>query len=277
MKFDLRQSLRAKYEIENPFWDLVRFYASLGKKKTRQKEFLSDLAKKEARSGSLREHLSISNLIADDLLAYINWRTEYTKEALTLFRSEEEALNFCKDENFSVGVTQTKSKDHHQSSKSLISAVSNIAMTVCSTTGISLETNPQERCVWLINNQLHVSARNLDGAIPGIKDPFIVWEIKEYWGKTSGGSKMSDAVYECHLVGREIRDYEKKINQKIHHIVFLDGRDQWHARVSDASRFIDLESQGLIDHLVIGKMVEDQWQRILSEILNQVPRNRTPK
>jgi hypothetical protein len=57
---------------------------------------------------------------------------------------------------------------------------------------------------------LHVSARNLDGAIPSLANPYLVWEIKEYWGKTKGGSKMSDAVYECHLVGLELRDFETR-------------------------------------------------------------------
>ncbi|WP_413289247.1 hypothetical protein [Bdellovibrio sp. HCB337] len=267
MKNKTATTLHTKYTYEHPFWDLVRYYASLGKKKTQQKEFLKHLESREFDDLSLRKYLSIDNQLADDLLAYIEYRTVRVQDAFELFRSEEEAMKFCSDQKFSYGLTQTKSKDHHQSSKALIAAVSNIASRVCSSKDISVETNPQERCVWLKNGVLHVSARNLDGAIPGTKDPAVVWEIKEYWGKTSGGSKMSDAVYECHLVGREIRDYEKKIGHKIFHVVFLDGKDQWRSRVSDVARFIDLESQGLIDRLVIGKMVETDWQPLLEKMI----------
>src|SRR5690606_24569102 len=110
-----------------------------------------------------------------------------------------------------------------QSSKSMIATVSHIASTVCDKLGVGIEKNPQRRCVWNENGNLHVSARNLDGAVPGLQNPYIVWEIKEYWGKTNGGSKMSDAVYECHLVGKEIRECEERGALPIMHVVFLDG------------------------------------------------------
>ena len=55
----------------------------------------------------------------------------------------------------------------------------------------------------------------------------MVWEIKEYWGKTKGGSKMSDAVYECALVGLELRDFEERTGApRVQHVVFVDGKDQ---------------------------------------------------
>lgn len=104
-------------------------------------------------------------------------------------------------------------------------------------------------------------------AIPALRDPYIVWEIKEYWGKTGGGSKMSDAVYECHLVGREIRDYEKKSVHKITHVVFIDGKDKWNSRKSDLARFIDLHNQGVIDYLFIGKTIETEWEKVLHQVI----------
>lgn len=126
--------------------------------------------------------------------------------------------------------------------------------------------------MWLERNQLHVTARNLDGAIPGLTNPRVVWEIKEYWGKTSGGSKMSDAVYECNLVGRELREYEERSGVQVEHVVFVDGREQWHARKSDLARFVDLLNQGLIDTLIIGKDVETDWERSLDGALDRTAR-----
>lgn len=78
---------------------------------------------------------------------------------------------------------------------------------------------------------------------------------------------MSDAVYECQLVGREIREDEEHSKTRIIHIVFLDGQAQWLARMSDRLRFIDLEHQGLIDHLLIGKEVETEWNKLARALL----------
>ncbi len=122
--------------------------------------------------------------------------------------------------------------------------------------------------MWFKERDLYVTARNLDGAIPCLVNPFVVWEIKEYWGKTKGGSKMSDAVYECLLVGRELREYEDKHGSKIYHVVFVDGKEQWDHRISDFIRFIDLYNQGIIDALMVGKEVESKWGNILNNILS---------
>ncbi len=185
------------------------------------------------------------------------------EEGLSLLRTEEESIQFCKNQKFNIGATTTKNQDHHQSSKSLIAAVSNIAANICNNKKITITPDPQNRCIWSNKKGLHITARNLDGAIPGLENPIIVWEIKEYWGKTKGGSKMSDAVYECHLVGREIRVFEAKSDIKIQHIVFIDGKEQWSHRKSDLARFIDLTNQGIIDLLFIGRDVETEWENYL--------------
>jgi hypothetical protein len=130
--------------------------------------------------------------------------------------------------------------------------------------GLRVDVAPTRRCVWLEGNHLHVTARNIDGAIPSLESPEAIWEIKEYWGKTKGGSKMSDAVYECALVGRELREFEERISAPhVLHIAFVDGKEQWSHRVSDLRRFIDLFHQGIIDHLMVGRDVETEWKKLL--------------
>ena len=153
----------------------------------------------------------------------------------------------------------------------MIAAVAGIAGEVCRKYGLGLQDDPQTRCVWFVGNELHVSARNLDGAIPSLMNPSIVWEIKEYWGKTEGGSKMSDAVYECHLVGMELRQYEERTAHRIQHVVFIDGLQQWSARMADLRRLIDLLNQGLIDHLLVGVEVERQWAQTLDLLIGGPP------
>jgi hypothetical protein len=103
--------------------------------------------------------------------------------------------------------------------------------------------------------------------VPSLANPAVVWEIKEYWGKTAGGSKMSDAVYECNLVGRELREFEERTGATIQHVVFLDGREQWLSRKSDLRRFVDLFHQRIIDHLIVGREIETEWARTLDRLL----------
>ena len=251
----------------HPLWDLLRFYLSIRSQKLKE-QFKRDLKTKNIISIDEEKKYPVSSELANQLLEYIVDRDTLSQYASSLLRTEKDALKFCEANKFSVKKTTTKNQEHHQSSKAMISAVSEIATKVCLTKSCELDANPSKRCVWFFNNTLHVSARNLDGAIPSLANPFIVWEIKEYWGKTKGGSKMSDAVYECHLVGLELRDYEERSNKKIIHVVFLDGKHQWQHRVSDLKRFIDLLNQGFIDYLIVGQEVEEEWEKFLLKTLD---------
>lgn len=250
---------------KNSFWELLRFYCSL--RGTEKKKFLNELSGTKNEDARWWDLLGLTDDAAKLIVTYCAQRETLLEKALDSLRTEQEAKAYCSKNRIKWTVTRTKSNDHHQSSKTLIATVSSIAMKTCGDFAETVEPNPQKRCVWLVDNHLHVTARNLDGAVPSLKDPYIVWEIKEYWGKTKGGSKMSDAVYECQLVGREIREYEERSKHKITHAVFLDGKDQWHARRSDLARFIDLHNQGLIDHLFIGRTIETEWEPVLRKLI----------
>lgn len=248
-------------------WDVHRFYLSLAKKKRFQQEWLEELRVDKKIGLPDGSELPIDQKTVNLFFDYSNDRDRLFEEALTLLRTEEEALDYCAKNQVSVLKTATKSQDHHQSSKAMIAAVTHTANQVCDSKGVTVDPDPQARCVWCNDHGLHVSARNLDGAVPGLANPSIVWEIKEYWGKTGGGSKMSDAVYECHLVGLELREFESRGGNKVTHVVFIDGKHQWATRKSDLRRLIDLMNQGLIDHLIIGREVEHIWKSILESNL----------
>jgi hypothetical protein len=94
--------------------------------------------------------------------------------------------------------------------------------------------------------------------------------VKEYWGVSegkAGGSKMSDAVYERHLVGQELRVFERRSVSRIQHFVFIDGKGHWSARRSDLRCLLDLEAQGLIDRLFVGRDVEACWEPTLKNVI----------
>jgi len=247
-------------------WELVRYYLSM-RSSSKKEKWLAGLKSDKTMSVNSDHILPIPARDVSLFLEYIEEREEEFQKAFNFLRNEEEALDYCRRSGIAVGTTTTQSKDHHQSSKALIAAVSTIASKVASNFGLSINPNPQTRCVWCTQNIFHVTARNLDGAIPGLVNPSVIWEIKEYWGKTSGGSKMSDAVYESNLVGLELRDFEERCEITVTHVVFVDGKEQWKKRKSDLRRFLDLMNQGIIDYLFIGKEVETEWEAILSKLL----------
>ncbi len=248
----------------HPVWELIRFHRAL--RGNAREEWPKSLK----RDGAIRIEdttLPIDGAHIDVLVQYLDGSPRDLETAFSHLRKEEEANAFCKTLGVTAKKTKTKSQQHHQSSKALIAAVSTIAQTVCTGGGLEIETDPQRRCIWCTKKGLHVTARNLDGAIPSLLNPIVVWEIKEYWGKTQGGSKMSDAVYECNLVGRELREFEERTGTRVAHIVFLDGKDQWSKRKSDLVRFIDLFHQGVIDYLFVGDEVETEWQPLLRALV----------
>jgi len=198
---------------------------------------------------------------------YLKEREQNEADVYKMLRNEAQAVKACTDRKLKVKYTKTKNKAHHRSPYAVVALVNSIVEKVCVAKGLKFNPNPQSRCVWCTANRLHVTARNLDGAIPALANPVLVWENKEYWGGTAGGSKMSDAVYECNLVGRELREYEEATKVKVVHIVFVDGLVQWTARRSDLKRFVDLTNQGLIDHLLAGTEIETELEPILNATL----------
>ena len=251
---------------KHPLWNIIRLYTPLRGKRIIQK-WETALREKRTISLDANQILNVSEELTGLFFEYMEEREQLFDLACKNLRTEEEALEFCIHHGIEVGQTTTQSQDHHQSSKSMVATVSVIAKQICATKSIELNPNPQKRCAWYHEQEVHVTARNLDGAIPSLVNPKVIWEIKEYWGKTKGGSKMSDALYECQLIGSELRDYEERTQQKIYHIVFLDGKEQWSTRKSDLKRFIDILNQALIDYLIVGKEVEADWSQILKLIL----------
>ena len=259
---------------EHPVWELVRYFLSIRTKGEREAvvKALQDESVAKIGKVKLKLELGVSRL----LIAYLEFRSTLWDTRGKMLRIEAEAKEFCIEAfKESPKTTQTKNPDHHQSSKAMVLTTTRLAEAVCREYGFLIDPNPQTRCVWLAERNLHVTARNLDGAVQALLNPILIWEIKEYWGTTSGGSKMSDAVYECALVGRELRDFEKRAGGHIDHAVLLDGKDQWTSRKSDLLRFCDLYHQGLVDALIIGREIETHWQPFVESVIERaggVPR-----
>jgi hypothetical protein len=252
----------------HPLWDYIRFYSVVGRQKKAVREaWVKRLQAKNELEIDATHFLSIPPADVKLFFDYLKERAASFDRADALLRTEVEALAYCAKLGAVVAQVKTKSADHHQSSAAMVATVGAIALGKCQPLRLDVIIKPDRRCAWVDNDILHVTARNIDGAIPSLLHPAVIWEIKEYWGKTQGGSKMSDAVYECNLVGRELREFEERAKTRVNHVVFLDGKEQWGHRQSDLRRFIDLLHQGIIDQLIVGREVETQWGSLLDQIL----------
>jgi hypothetical protein len=200
------------------------------------------------------------------LSTYWTKRREISELLLDLMREEGRA----KEDFESISSRQIRSygvqlPGYHKSSKVLVDTVEFLTQQTCFGLGADVNTNPQSRGAIISNEHIWVSPRRLDGALPALFNPVALWEIKEYWGVTSGGSKMSDAIYEVQLVGTELRLFEDRFGVHVRHYAILDGKRQWESRKSDLRRAVDLLYAGLIDELVVGSEVLSTWPRILAE------------
>lgn len=223
----------------------------------------------EGEGSAFDSYLRKRSALVKPLAEYLQLRADLSADLLNLMRTEEEA----KDDFASISDVKLTSYGtkmaHHQSSKALVATVEVITNDICSRYGKSVNVNPQRRASAVADDHLWVSPRRLDGAFPSLSNPQAIWEIKEYWGKTNGGSKMSDAIYECQLVGTELRAFEDLHGVRIKHYALLDGQHQWRARISDLRRAVDLLYSGLLDELIVGREVLTVWPEVVEELCRE--------
>jgi hypothetical protein len=109
--------------------------------------------------------------------------------------------------------------------------------------------------------------RRMDGAVPSTFRPKILWEVKEYYGTTTFGSRIADGVYESLLVGEELQALERDYKIKVHHVLFVDDHyTWWQLGRSYLCRLIDMLHSEHVDAIFFGREVLDKWPGYLEEI-----------
>lgn len=135
---------------EHLFWELVRYYLSITAKEERESFVAALAAESAAKIGRIK--LKLEGDVAMLLIGYLDFRSTLWNVGDKLLRTEEEATAYCKEKfNEVPKTTQTKNPDHHQSSKAMVLAATRLAEGVCTEFGVTIEANPQRRCVWVAN------------------------------------------------------------------------------------------------------------------------------
>lgn len=153
-----------------------------------------------------------------------------------------------------------------------IIAADTIRQLTGNTNSLGFDDDPRGLTYFLDNNQniIGASSRRFDGAYPSIKNPSIVWEIKEYYYATTFGSRVADGVYETQLDGYEFRDMYNRIEIKPYHILFVDAyRTWWIQGKSYLCRLIDALNSGIVDEVIFGQEIFTRWPQLLIEIIGE--------
>lgn len=112
-----------------------------------------------------------------------------------------------------------------------------------------------------------IFSRRFDGAIPDTRDPIAMWEIKEYYGTKTFGSRVADGVYETLLDGYEVNAFEAAFGRRIAHYLFVDDHfTWWKCGKSYLCRLIDMLHTGHVDEIFFGRQVIEQWPQTLGEL-----------
>jgi hypothetical protein len=105
--------------------------------------------------------------------------------------------------------------------------------------------------------------RWMDGAYPELNHPVATWEIKEYYGTTTFGSRVADGVYETALDGYELNDL-RDVAVDVRHYLLLDDRfTWWDCGKSYLCRIMDMLHAGLLDGAFFGREAVKEWPAVV--------------
>lgn len=105
--------------------------------------------------------------------------------------------------------------------------------------------------------------RWMDGAYPNINQPIAAWEVKEYYGTKTFGSRVADGVYETALDGYELNELRAE-GIDVKHYLFVDDRfTWWDLGKSYLCRIVDMLHSGLLDGAFFGREVLSEWPQVV--------------
>lgn len=203
------------------------------------------------------------------LLSYLNYRAELLESQVepALMNREQarrhfESLRDKLDPQCVLPMNrQTGEKRHHN----FLTCIVNM-LTEQQLGGVHFDSDPHKLTAITANNKpVRTLSRRMDGAYPGISNPVAVWELKGYYGTTSFGSRIADAVYETELDGLQLAELEEHEGIRVRHYFIADGhRAWWGDGRSYLCRLVDLLHMGLVNEILFGRQALTGWPEIVS-------------
>lgn len=220
---------------------------------------------------SVAENFVVTETIAKDALDYMNWRAE----ALTKIQSQLMDKNQAKGVYDALVLKHTPKKpvtmNKQKKEKAHINYFTGIIniLTEIHLGGNDWNSSPEKLITFTDErNQLQFTlSRRMDGAYPSLRNPIAFWEIKEYYGTTTFGSRVADGVYETQLDGYEVLEAKELTKKEISHYLFVDDRFTWWEKgKSYLCRLVDLMHMGLATEVIFGQEVLTRWPEIVKKM-----------
>lgn len=139
--------------------------------------------------------------------------------------------------------------------------------------GLNFDPDPRKLIVVTKNQKaLYALSRRVDGAYPSTDNPIALWEIKEYYGTTTFGSRVADGVYETMLDGYELNELRQSEGIDIKHYLIIDDYfTWWECGKSYLCRMIDMIHQGYLDEVIFGKEIISRWPEVVKSWPKKLP------
>lgn len=268
------------------FWAIVKYaseQAGYTSRKTRTRPSILRILTPTQIKETLKERsidpCTITAETYDLVAAYISYRAKVLTEEVEPALMNRDEARLCFEEvkarvNPKIAATMNRQKGEKRHEAYLSSMVAMFAEESFGHDGFV--NDAQKLAILTENNALKgIFSRRFDGVIPSTRDPIAMWEVKEYYGTTSFGSRVADGVYETLLDGYEINAFENEYGRRIAHYLFVDDRFTWWGMgKSYLCRMIDMLHTGHVDEVFFGRQVVSQWPEALIELKKGLPPTR---
>jgi len=203
------------------------------------------------------------------LVDYFEYRAEMmVKEFKANLMDRAQAMaefnKICEDFTPTVKVPFNKQKGDKKH-KAYLTGIVNV-LTEKTLGGLHFNPDPRQLTVITKNEKpTRTLARRVDGAYPSIVNPLAIWEIKEYYGTKTFGSRVADGVYETMLDGYELEELRASEDIDVKHYLIIDDYfTWWQCGKSYLCRIFDMLHEGFLDEVLVGRQVVTRWPEIVS-------------
>lgn len=246
------------------FWAHAKYISEQVGYSERATKSLKTYTPKQAVAALLELAVKPDNDLLEDVLAYLNWRTQtlnqhVSKQFMNRDQAAAEYENLRKRLKSTRAPSMNKQKGEKRHVAYLSSMVGMIAENVLGPTGF-IDDARRLAILTQDDNLEEIFSRRFDGAMPGTENPRAVWEVKEYYGTTTFGSRVADGVYETLLDGYEIEGIRTRHGREIEHFLFIDDHfTWWDCGRSYLCRMMDMLHTGHVDEIFFGREILTDW------------------
>lgn len=247
------------------FWAYVKFASEQVGYSHRKQKQLRTYSVDGVREVFQMAELCVDNVLLIEVVEYLNWRaaalnTQVAPAFMTRDQAAEAYANIIHTLHPTKPPPMNKQKGDKRHPAYLSAIVAAIAENVVGPNGF-IDDVRKLAIVTEAQGLEEIFSRRFDGALPDTNNPRAVWEVKEYYGTTTFGSRVADGIYETLLDGYEIEGVRSRMGREIAHFLFIDDKfTWWDCGKSYLCRMVDMLHTKHVDEIFFGRDVLTDWR-----------------